>query len=580
MTSQLTRIVAFSAMLAPSMASAIGFGEIVLQSRIGEALLAEIPILHSSDEAPVAACFSMLALRDADLPVMTSAKLRLVRRGQGYALQIVGRKPVSEPVFAIGLRAGCGYDIEREYVLMPEAPMALPQVIAATQAPPLARKAGHRVTWLARDGDTLEDIAAAQGAATDNARQRLLDGLLRANPGVPADQPLAEGTRVRLPVRQPAARREMAAMAAVPLPAGAAPASSHKARRPPSPAAKAGGTDRLLLGAASDEKKPGPAGNSGLATLAETDERLLKLETTLHLLAQEVEKLDQALDLASKAIEAQNQLQLGPSASTPPAAGPAVAATFPGNPPRAPWPDLAISAAVGAVMSVGMAQFLGRRRRYPGDGEIPLSFAGYRQEVAPRPLPVEPLPVVDEAPLPAAAAVEEFPVPRLPEDGIPPTAEPEDIAAGSEDEHSVLALAEIMLSFGRLHGATETLAEHIERAMPDSIAPWSMLLDLYRRGGMRPEFEALAQKIHSRFNIEIADWDDLRTPISALKTLEDYPHIVQKASQLWGTRDGVNYLHNLVHDSRAGSRSGFPLEVVEEIALLLDVQKDAYGLGH
>lgn len=176
------------------------------------------------------------------------------------------------------------------------------------------------------------------------------------------------------------------------------------------------------------------------------------------------------------------------------------------------------------------------------------------------------------------ASQTDFPVPRLPESDTSLASEPEVIEARDEDEHSVLALAEIMLSFGRLNGATETLAEHIEHAMPASIAPWSMLLDLYRRGGMRPEFEALAGRIHDRFNVQVADWNDSTTPISGLKTLEDYPHIVQKATRLWGTQAGVDYLHGLVHDTRAGLRNGFPLEIVEEIALLLGIQEEGYGL--
>ncbi|MPN20746.1 hypothetical protein SDC9_168125 [bioreactor metagenome] len=63
-----------------------------------------------------------------------------------------------------------------------------------------------------------------------------------------------------------------------------------------------------------------------------------------------------------------------------------------------------------------------------------------------------------------------------------------------------------------------------------------------------------------------------------MKTLEDYPHIVQKATRLWGTQAGVDYLHGLVHDTRAGLRNGFPLEIVEEIALLLGIQEEGYGL--
>jgi hypothetical protein len=40
----------------------------------------------------------------------------------------------------------------------------------------------------------------------------------------------------------------------------------------------------------------------------------------------------------------------------------------------------------------------------------------------------------------------------------------------------------------------------------------------------------------------------------------------------------MDYLYDLVHDNRDGQRSGFPLEVVEEIVLLMLVLEEAYGL--
>ena len=40
----------------------------------------------------------------------------------------------------------------------------------------------------------------------------------------------------------------------------------------------------------------------------------------------------------------------------------------------------------------------------------------------------------------------------------------------------------------------------------------------------------------------------------------------------------MDYLNNLIHDNRDGQRAGFPLEVVEEIVLLLLILESAYGL--
>ncbi len=605
MGNQLRTIVALTAALAPAMVNAIGFGEITLQSRIGEPLRAEVPIVSHSGETPIAACFSLIALRGSDFPVVTAAKPRLIKRGQSYVLQIVGTRPVNEPIFAVGLHAGCGYDLERQYVLMPEAPVELAQSTSSftdSVPAPSPRKTGRVSQLSAREGQTLEDIAEAQ-ATTPAEQQRLLAALKRANPALDADMPLAEGTPVQMPARQrprPARQenteRATALADADQMPPARAPAPKlpPQARKAPAPAtAPAENTDRLVLGAATETPPPSRSGNSGLASLAETEERLLKLETTLRTLTLEMEKMDQAIDLATKAIEVQNRLQVAQNLQDPPPQRPSITTQAPpaNTSPATNWMELLLSAAVGAGVSVGMAQYLGRRRRYPGDEEAPLAFSGYRAEVAPsippaKPRiepPPQPQPVKQEPPitLPKAKPREEpeFPVPTLPEEcDIPLQPEPEVIEAKNEDEHSVLELAEIMLSFGRLRGAADTLAEHIDETMPQSIEPWSMLLDLYRRGGMRQEFEALAIKMRNRFNAEIPAWNDSTTPISGLKSLEEFPHVIQKASRLWGTQEGVDYLFSLVHDTRAGQRNGFPLEVVEEIALLMRIQVDAYDL--
>lgn len=600
MGNKLASIVALTAALTPALANAIGFGEIALHSRIGEPLMAEVPIVSNSSETPIAACFSMVALRGADFPVVTAAKPRLIKRGSSYILQIVGERPVNEPVFAIGVRANCGYDFERQYVLMPEPPIELAQAATSANTGTAARPVGKASQWQAREGETLEAIAEARAPNNPAERRRLLAALKRANPELESDAPLAEGTLVQMP---PPQRKRPAPppKAAADTPAASAGQAEPKPPRQPAPPSRQpkptatppttnGGTDRLVLGAAGEPPQAKAAGNSGLTSLAETEERLLKLETTLHRLTQEIEKMDQAIDLATKALEAQSRLQMAQNMQPSPAApAPRIETQSAAAKPAASsnWLELLISAAIGAGLSIGMAQFLGRRRRYPGDEEVPLAFSGYRSEATPSqpPKSAEP-PTLAPHPEPPAGRANETPPPRkaapapqtVEECDIPLQLEADVIEAKSEDEHSVLELAEIMLAFGRLRGAAETLAEHIDQTMPKSFEPWNMLLDLYRRGGMRQEFEALALKMRARFNARIPDWNESSTPVSGLKTLEDFPHVIQQACQLWGSQACVDYLYGLVHDTRAGQRSGFPLEVVEEIALLMRVLVDGYDL--
>lgn len=148
-----------------------------------------------------------------------------------------------------------------------------------------------------------------------------------------------------------------------------------------------------------------------------------------------------------------------------------------------------------------------------------------------------------------------------------------------DQDDSVLALAEVMIEQGRTKGAVRALAAHIAEHSPDNIRMWSLLLDLYRRGGMRHEFEILTENIHQKFNVEITSWEHSETPISGLRSLEEYPHIITHLANNWGMQSGIDYLQHLIRNTRSGERHGFPIEIIEEIALLIRILEDAYGLS-
>lgn len=552
---------ALTAAFSPGIVHAIGLGEIVLHSRIGEALRAEVPILAAPGESPETLCFSLANLRNADFPVITSAKTRIVQRGLDYKLQITSSKPVYDPIFMLGIRAACGADLQRDYVLMPEAPSSF----AGSESEPAARMTTERVpssmpsskskgsSWSAREGETLISIAESRTQGHPETRQRLLNAMKRANPELPPDEPLMEGTPVQIPKIRPrvqastvpsssdspvrtAARREQAA------PPPTAPLAA-----PSMPTPKLTSSDRLVLGAAPlDSKTTASSRSPQSASIVEMEERMAQMETTLRLLRMEIEKMDAAISLADKTAEAERKLreaqetQLASIKATPPPP----AQSGGGN-----WLELVLSAVFGGGLAVGIASLLTRRRQTTDfDRLLPPHHQEQNNEFEPSVIPAS------------------------------PRTTPSVVKVDYSDDNSVLALAEVMLSYGRIEGAAETLAEHVNQHSPDNILPWSMLLDLYRRGGMREEFDLLAQAIHDKFNVEIAGWENSETPISGLRALEEYPHIIKQIHDAWGTTAGLDYLYELVHDTRAGQRQGFPLEVVEEISLLIRMQEDAYGV--
>lgn len=141
----------------------------------------------------------------------------------------------------------------------------------------------------------------------------------------------------------------------------------------------------------------------------------------------------------------------------------------------------------------------------------------------------------------------------------------------SEQADQALELAEIMLSMGLGHGAAQTLAEQIRNEPKQALRHWLRLLEIYRKNGQQEEFERSAEELRQHFNVKPEDWHEQP---DALRSVEDYPHIATRLTELWGRPACLVYLHNLLADNRGGSRSGFPQSVAEELLLLTAMLRD------
>lgn len=320
---RLLRHILLCAAILPGAASAVGLGEITLHSRIGEALRADIAV-HSGGEPLDAACFSLGPVAGADFPAITAARTRLVRIGQDYRLILTGSQSIDEPVFVIRLRAACGMDVQREYVLLPAPPLAHSNEIEPPQA-------------------------AARGEAREAPRRRPRTEQVSESHG--------EGSALS---PQPAAR---------PQPAPARQSAATKPKKPlprETLAGLASGQDRIVLGAALDDLPPPAAGNP-LAPVNELDERLLRMETTLHLLNEEVDKLSSAVALGAESRAVQEKLRDLQARQATPGAQPSIQAATPQAPVRTKssadgWLELLFGLLLGGSVSAGVAHFVSRRQ--------------------------------------------------------------------------------------------------------------------------------------------------------------------------------------------------------------------------
>ncbi|MBP5987882.1 MAG: hypothetical protein KA538_11935 [Azonexus sp.] len=309
------RILPWCAALLSSQAAALGLGEINLYSRIGEPIRAEIPLLAAGERLDPA-CFSLAAIPGSDIPAITAGRIQLLG---GNRLLITGRAPVTEPVFMINVKAACGHDLQREYTLLPLPPESQAQsdnTVSPAIVEPAPRKA-RRVRQT-----TPADI----------------DG-----------EPLRQAAKPRQSNDEPAMAEP---------------------RRPAKPRAAlaehAPGKDKLVLGAALDQLPP-PAAGDPLAAVNDLEERMLKMETTLHLINAQVDKLDAALALDAEARSMRQKLQDMQAQQTAPGIAPRVEASPPPAPVRTDsshdgWVELVLGILLGGSVSATVAHLVSRRQ--------------------------------------------------------------------------------------------------------------------------------------------------------------------------------------------------------------------------
>lgn len=307
--STLLRIALLATLLTSGAATALGLGEIKLHSRMGEALRAVLPI-HTAGESLGVECISLAPLPGADFPVVMGATLRLIHLGQDYRLIITGKQPLTEPIAVANIRIACGFELQREYVLLPAPPPVMDSADSgeALPTPPLARRKARQTadTSARADLDAPRKLPAQRSESTEH------------------------GTARKAAATSPLARLKT-------------------------------GRDRLILGSEPED----PAPTFAKAQRNEMDERMLKMDTTLHLLNAEVEKLGSALALGaeSRATRLRLQaLQAQPSIGLP--KPPPAERPVRRNQTLDGWIELLVGILIGGAVSATVAHLASRPRSH------------------------------------------------------------------------------------------------------------------------------------------------------------------------------------------------------------------------
>lgn len=493
------------------------------------------------------------------------------------------------------------------------------------QSPPRILPTGE---WVMVQGESPASLARLLYPGQPVVQRRFVAALAEANPmlGIDAggDAVLAEGSTLRMPDW----RRLAAGVAGEPRPAR--PAAAQAARRPNNDTAadRAPVPPDVPMPKVIDARTrrvgdPGLRMSTSLALAPAADEHMraiLRLEFRLlmslgdqlsatGLLASPPVALPTEGEAAKPAIPPPVAVQPLPAVALPPVSAPVppvspvaegeraaasgpvvaepVAAPAPvklkqsppaASPDTAADPDLLSYYSAGAVFLLLLAGWLVRRRRQPATHEASLDYA----QTVMLELPHSSMSSTPSPALAVVAAEARVEAPQVFVESPPELPKAPDMS----DVNPVMELAEIMLSFGRLQSAAQTLQEYIEANPKEALQPWVKLLDIYREGNMREQFDVLAGKLHQNFNVELQQWDGSIPPTKPdasfvrATSLEELPHVVERIVSRWPHDDCQDYLRRLLRDNRNGERSGFTLPVVQEVLLLIDILATRNAVGH
>lgn len=601
--------VAAALMTSSSALEAASLGPLRSVSALGASFRAEIALVGGGADA---ACFRVVAPLDGgDIPALADGRISVVGSGRNARLVVLNARRINDPIIRLVVENQCESRLQREYtLLMPfagapaadatparaqaprPAPSARPARTEARPRPaarPQPRAASPGRTWNTAAGESLASLAESLYPDNAAARQRFVDATAAANPALFADpaahsRVLPAGTALTVPDLRTVAN---ATPATKPRPA--APARNV-------PAASSARTDRLVVDKGESAATPPTASvgksadpNDLLAreqALAEAIDRSIIAEMQLLARIKELEEIQAQLEARIRAaVKASATATAAPAPSAAvslPAAAPPAAAVA--QTPAGSGDDWYVFGGLGlASLLLAFALLRGRNT---SDARTPRHSTAART-------------ARDNATVPATkgsstrrartddvlyATAGNAPITVIGHTSAKPTQRAAtDVAAQpprevvAEEHKSAVELAEIMMSFGRVQGAADTLAEFIRGNPRDAVTPWLKLLEVYRAAGLHEEFETIANELNKTFNVTTVHWNNYETLRDARVSIEDLPHIAETVQQTWATSACQRYLQHLLRDNRDGTRAGLPFTVVDEILTLAAVLEDRLG---
>ncbi|WP_164931991.1 FimV/HubP family polar landmark protein [Janthinobacterium sp. 17J80-10] len=618
---------------------AAGLGPIRVQSALGHPLRASVPVFGAETPYLTASCITA-RLEHPDGILITLVQATVGSGSEASSIRLSTRQPVNEPAVILNLSVACGAAVQRNYQLLLDPVVTLPQLAQAPQAAPAIAPSRRN----ANGEQAMLAPAEGGGQATDVPRravQRKVPGKADAAPASEA-APMRSGRKVDS-VRQDARKvvRSVLKLSSDDVGIDGAPvfapglklSDTLSESRDTGDAQKAAELKAAYARFAMVMRGEDPV-TAGEKQLLDAQARLRELEQQVAKLKVQGEQQHLA-DKAALASLERNTVSSGWAAILGVLLAAALAALgwlylrqrksarrqdgafwdTSGTGPATELDEWGNTLGVDETFAAAAPASSARGDSEPSDWEqgMPLddtlavdwaSRQAHRQEPVLQTLKVArarrqqehlendfsvtELPAIAEFPevsaspgAPDMPPATPMPASRAPDDSqsfetVRKAANKRNSAVQPmkvEEISDLMQEAEFWMLLNDPEHAIEILATYSGVDRPVSPVPWIYLLDLYRVTGQQENYQSLAARIKSVFNTNAPAWNN-EDGAGALRSLRDYPHVVEKIEELWEGAGIVPYLESLLLDEREGARTGFDLAVYREVIHLIGVARD------
>lgn len=430
-------------------ARALALGELVLNSRLGQPLRAQLALTTGPGEAVDESCIALAKPASASenqIPSLTKAKFSVEASGTGQLIRIGTLHAISEPALRLVLQINCDgqANMSREFMLLLDPP---DYAATVEGTPAIVERNPQASEETANDVAPLRAATQPQGLQSPSparvtAQTKTVDAVPRRPPLKAANRP--DGFRLRL------------STGAIDLSASSKMTEAERLQL----------REKQLLLEADDQ----------VATILALKDRIKQLETQL---------AEVKLKVSTHVTE------LPPVSAKPAVAKPqSTAAQAPGK--YFFWLGLAILFPLLVVFIVVRNR---RRRQAQMQWEMERE---YLLETATEPPPPAVNPKGVAAARPILTAMEGHQTPAAEEIDYDPTSifNPPDENITLTEVDSVVEEADLYMIYGWTQKAIELLLQHIEKN-PTEAQPWMMLFDIYHSQGLKDAFEKLARRFQS-----------------------------------------------------------------------------------